>query len=185
MSEKTKSNFWDKLSFLQRLKNIKHIEIIVVVLFVFVLAVLYISSLTNTTKTSLDDFNVQEYASNLECKLENVLGEISGAGKVSVMIMLDGGMKYEYAKESEEVTTSSSLTNGTNSKTTTNENIVMITQNGKSTPLIIREYYPEVTGVVVVCSGAKNIAVKLNIISAVSTLLGVDNSKIEVLVGGK
>ena len=148
------------------------------------MAIIYISSSSSTSIKSSDEFNAEIYANNLENKLENVLKEISGAGRVSVMIMLDGGMKYEYAKESEEVTTSSSLTNGTNSKTTTNENIVMITQNGKQTPLTIRQYYPDVTGVVVVCSGASNVAVKLNIISAVSTILGIDANKIEVLVGG-
>ena len=185
MNEKSKSSIWDKVPFLTKIKNIKHIEVIVVFIFVAVLAVVYISSMSGSKTTISSDFNIENYANNLEYKLECVLSEIAGAGKVNVMVMLDGGMKYEYAKQSEEVTTSSSLTSGTNSKTTTNENIVMISQNGKQTPLIVREYYPEVSGVVVVCSGAQNVAVKLNIISAVSTLLGVDNNKIEVLVGGK
>ena len=185
MSEKSKSSAWDRVPFLTRLKNIKHIELIVVAIFVVVLAVIYISSTSSNTVSTTGEFNIEAYSNSLEKKLENVLGEISGVGKVSVMVMLDGGMKYEYAKESEEVTTSSSLTSGTNSKTTTNESIVMINQNGKSTPLIIREYYPDVCGVVVVCSGASNVAVKLNIINALSTLLGVDSNRIEVLVGGK
>ena len=183
MGEKNKSSIWDRVTLLTRLKNIKHIEIYVIIIFVAVLAVVYISSNNNNSKTSSSEFNVETYATNLEVKLKNVLSEISGAGKVSVMVMLDGGMKYEYATKSEEVTTSSSLTNGTNSKTTTNENIVMITQNGKQSPLVIREYFPDVIGVVVVCAGANNVAVKLNIISAVSTLLGVDSNKIEVIVG--
>ena len=38
MSEKTKTNLWDKVPFLTRLKNIKHIEVIVAVIFVAVLA---------------------------------------------------------------------------------------------------------------------------------------------------
>lgn len=187
MSEKKQSlTLWDKVPFLQRIKNIKHIELIGVAIFVIILFVVYMSSNTSTDGVLVqEEFNVNEYTTNLENRLSNVLGEIVGVGKVSVMITCDGGMRYEYAKESEEITTSSSLTSGTNSKSTNNESVILINQNGKQVPLIIREYYPDINGVLVVCSGAKDIGVKLNIINAVSTLLSIDENKIQVLAGGK
>ena len=188
MSEKqSKSSIWDRVTFLQKLKNVKHIELIVIAIFIVILAIIYISSTTSGSSRSSGDveFNLDSYTRNLENKLCSVLGEINGAGKVSVMITLDGGISYEYATESEEVTTSSSITSGTNTKKTVNESVVIVSQNGKSTPLIVREIYPEVSGVVIVCSGASNVAVKLNIISAVSTLLGVNENQIQVLVGCK
>ena len=132
-----------------------------------------------------DTFNLQAYVTSIENRLESVIGDISGVGRVSVMITLDGGMSYEYAKESEEVTTSSSVGNGTNSKTTMSESVIIVTQNGKNTPLVVREIFPSVSGVLVVCSGANNVAVKLNIISAVSTLLGISENRIQVLPGNK
>lgn len=188
MSEKSKTSIWDKVPLLQKLKNIKHIELIVVAIFIVILMIIYLSSGQSKTKSSTStgaEFDINKYAENLEKRLTAVISEINGAGKVSVMITLDGGMSYEYAKECEEVTTSSSLTGGTNTKTTSSESVVIVNQNGKSTPLVVREIYPDVSGVVVVSSGASNVAVKMNIINAVTTLLGVSDNKIQVIIGGK
>ncbi len=180
-------SLWDKIPLIQKLKSIKHFEFILIGIFVAVLGVIYLSSKpTNSQKNNEStSFDLQVYTSSIEKRLESVIGDISGVGRVSVMVTLDGGMSYEYAKESEEVTTTSSVSGGSNSKTTVNESVVIVTQNGKNTPLIVREIYPNVSGVLVVCSGAGNVAVKLNIINAVSTLLGVSENKIEVLPGNK
>lgn len=182
MSENTLK---DKLSFFQKLKNIKHIELILVGVFVLVLGVIFLSSTSsNKTTAELSNSNsLEDYASYLETKLTSVLKRIENAGNVSVMLTFDGRIKYEYATESEEVTTSSSVASGTNTKTVVNEKVIIVTQNGKSTPLIVREIYPEIAGVVVVASGANSVAVRLNIISAVETLLGIENAKIQVLCG--
>lgn len=184
MSEK-KSSVWDRLTILQKLKNIKHIEFIIISIFLVILAIIFFSSNTDSKKneTSISGFDIAQYAQILEKRLSVVLSEINGAGRVTVMITLDGGMSYEYATESEEVTTSSSITSGTNSKTTKSESVVIVTQNGKSSPLVVKEIYPGIAGVVVVCSGAGSVAVKLDIINAITTLLDVDDSKVQVLVG--
>ena len=183
MSEK--SSIWDKIPFLQKLKNIKHVEVIIIAIFFVVLAVIFFSNKTTSKTSSIESesLTVEQYQEQLEFKLENVLSKIEGAGSVSVMITLNGGISYEYATESEEVTTSSSVTNGTNTKTTVTEKVVIVSVNGKSTPLVVREIYPDVSGVVVVSSGASNVAVKLNILSAVQTLLGVPDGNIEILIG--
>lgn len=186
MSEK-KSGMFDKVPFIQKLKNIKHIELIIIALFVIVLAVVYMSSSggSKNISSNIQSSNLEDYGEYLETKLERVLKDIDGAGNLKVMVTFNGRITYEYAKEKEEVTTSSSVTGGTNSKTTTNEEILIISQNGKETPIIIKEIYPEISGVLIVCSGASNVAVRLNIISAVETLLGVDANNIQVLVGEK
>ena len=184
MSDKMKST-WDRIPFLQKLKNIKHIEVIVISIFVVVLAIVYLSSI-NSGSTSSDNYSdatLEEYANYLESKLSNVIGQIDGAGKVSVMLTFDGRITYEYATENEEVTTSSSVTNGTNTKTTVNEKVIIVTQNGKSTPLIVKEIYPPISGVIVVSSGAESVGVRLNIISAVETVLGISPNKVQVLTG--
>lgn len=186
MSDK-KTSLFDRIPFMQKLKNIKHIEFVILVIFVVVLAVIYMSSQKNESSTSnmAEASSLEEYGEYLEDKLENVIKNIDGAGNIEVMITFDGRITYEYATEKEEVTTSSSVTGGTNSKTTTNEKMIIVSQNGKETPLIVKEIYPPIAGVVVVSSGAGNVAVKLNIISAIETLLDVDNNKVQVLAGGK
>lgn len=185
MSDK-KTSSWDKVTIFQKIKSIKHIELIIIAIFVLILGVIYITSNGKKSKnlSSISELSsLEEYGDYLENKLKNVIDAVEGAGNSRVMITFDGRITYEYATESEETTTTSSVTSGTNTKTVINEKVIIVTQNGKSTPLIVREIYPNISGVVVVSGGADNVAVKLDIISAVKTLLGVSDSQIEVLKG--
>ncbi len=187
MSEKKeKSSFWDKVPFIHKLKNIKHIELILLGIFAIVLVVVYSSSIGSKTKTTelATEFSAEQYSSYLESKMENILSNIAGAGSVKVMITLDGGMRYEYATESEEVTTSNEIGGSTNTKTTKSEEVVIVTINGKSTPLVIKETYPEICGVVVVASGASNAQVKLNMMKSIVTLLNIKDSCVQILSSG-
>lgn len=182
--KKEKVSIWDKIPFFQKIKNIKHIEIYLLCIFAIVLIIIYSSTTKTKTQTATNtDFTSQEYSLYLENKLADILSNITGAGTVKVMITLDGGMKYEYATESEEITTSNEVGGNTTTKTTKNEEVVIVTINGKATPLIIKESYPDVCGVVVVASGASNAQVKLNIMKAIKTLLNVNDDCVQILVG--
>ncbi|MBE7074438.1 MAG: hypothetical protein E7376_00435 [Clostridiales bacterium] len=182
--KKEKKSILDKFSLLQKLKGIKHIELILVCIFAIILVIVYSSTKsTSSVEISNSEFSTEDYSIYLEDKLSNILSGISGAGKVNVMITLDGGMNYEYATEKEEVTTTTDVGGSTNTKTTINEEVVIVTINGKSTPLIIKESYPKIIGVVIVASGAVNAQVKLNIMRATVALLNVEENNIEILVG--
>jgi len=187
MSEKDgKKSFFDRFPLLSKLKKIKHFELIIFGVFIVILISIFFSSNSNkkTTKVeNLTEFSAEQYANYLEQKLEDVIGNISGAGKVTVMITLDGGMRYEYATQTEETTTSSEVSGNTNSKVVKNEKVVIVNVNGKSTPLIVKEKYPEISGVVVVASGASNAQVKLNINRAILALIDIKDENIEILVG--
>ena len=52
-------------------------------------------------------------------------------------------------------------------------------QNGE-TPVLIKEFFPEIKGVAVVCSGADSIAVREEIIKCISSLYGISSAKISV-----
>ena len=121
-----------------------------------------------------------EYISILEEKLTKVLSRINGAGKTSVMISIDSRPILTIAKNEEVKTVSSS---GGSTTTTTYEPIYS-TINGKSNPLIIGETLPNIKGVIVVSSGARDIRVKLDIINAVKTALNVSSDIIDVFIGG-
>lgn len=186
MSEnEQKKSIWDKIPLLQKIKNIKGIQYVLLGLFVVVLILMFMSSKKSNSQqvVSSSDITAESYAKYLEDKLSVILGNIAGAGNVSVMITLDGGMRYEYATESEEITTSNNVGENTTSKTTKTEEVVIVTINGKSTPLVIKESYPKIIGVVVVASGANKAQVKLNIMSAITALLDVSDSNIQILVG--
>lgn len=182
MSEKSK--LLNKIPFIQKLKNIKHIEIYVAVIFVLVLIAIYFTgntftSSTNTnTNTSTSTF---EYADYMENKLSKLLSGVDGAGKVSVMLSLEGTSEIVYATSTEEKTNTSSITNGSTSNTIiTTEPIFASGQ-----PIVVKEYLPKITGVIIVAQGAGDIKVKLELLQAIQTLLDVAPSKIEILVGNK
>ena len=120
-----------------------------------------------------------QYVKTIEDKLKGLISKIQGAGQVEVMVSLDSGSSVILASNDETVTT----TNGSSSTTTVSVSPVVIEQNGTKMPVIIEEILPKIKGVVVVSSGARDISVKLNILNAVQTLTGLNNSQIQILIG--
>lgn len=123
--------------------------------------------------TSLD------YIKQIELKLNDVVGNIKGAGNVKVMISISSSPQLEVAENVEEKTVTTST--GTTTLVTTEPIIVEV--DGEDSPLILKETLPTINGVIVVSSGASDIRVRLDIISAVSTALGVNSNIVEVFVG--
>lgn len=139
-----------------------------------------VSTSTTSSQDSVSYTSSLEYISILEEKLKNVLSEINGAGKTKVMISIDSSPILNIAQNEQTKTVS---TSGGSTTTTTTEPIY-VTTNGKSNPLILGETLPEIKGVVVVSSGASDVRVKMNIINAVRTALGISSDKIDVFIGG-
>ena len=131
------------------------------------------ASSATTYTTSLD------YVDRIEEKLEVLLSNIKGAGKTEVMISIDSSPQLVIAENVEEksVTTSSGTT------VTVVTSPILVTEKGESNPLVLQETLPEIKGVLIVSQGAKDIQVKLNIISAVTTLLGIDCNSVQVFAG--
>lgn len=137
-------------------------------------------SVVSATQDSVSYTSSLEYISILEEKLNKVLSGINGAGKTQVMISIESSPILTIAKNEESKTVS---TAGGSTTTTTFEPIYY-TSNGKTSPLIIGETLPQIKGVVVVSSGASDVRVKMDIINAVSTALGISSNIIDVFVGG-
>lgn len=115
-----------------------------------------------------------------EDKLCNVLSKIKGAGKVSVMITYSGGSEQVIAYETDSKTDLTREDGLTKEYTTENKTPVLISKNGVSTPVVLKEVRPEIVGVIVVAEGGGNIKVKLDLINAVKTVLNISAQKIEI-----
>lgn len=182
------SKFWTKI------KNLKHIRLILAVFLILVVLLLWFANFEERPKeeqTATVNANntLSNYTSELENRLSKTLSQIEGAGSVDVMITLDGSSQLilAYDTESRTNTTDNTTASGTSTKsnnTTTNSSPILITKNGQSQPLVLSEIMPNIKGVVVVCEGANNIRVKLNILQAVQALLGVNSGQIEIFVKG-
>ena len=158
-----------KWAWFEKLKGVKHIEIVVVLIFAAVAALVVFGNFgsggEDQTSTTGD---LQSYAQSLEARMAEVLGQIEGAGKVSVLLWFESGSEIVPAY-SEDVTD-----NGT----TTTEKKTLVLVGGK--PVILTEITPKVGGVVIVAEGADNVKVKLELLKAVNALLKVDAADVEI-----
>lgn len=184
--KKNKLSFLDNLGFVKKLKQVKHIGLIVVVIFVLILLLIlfndfdFLKSNNESVITETSTYtSYYQYAEKLEKKLKNVLGKIKGAGNVDVMVTLDGGTTMQIATDDEKTT----VTNGSQTSITVSSSTILVDNEGQETPIITGESLPTITGVVVVSSGASDINVRLNLLTAVQTLLDIAQNKIQIFVG--
>ena len=124
------------------------------------------------------------YISYLENKLEQTIRGMDGAGRVSVMITLkDGGEKILDKNRPYESATDKNKGDG---KETTSEKIksvqetVLVEQDGNTSPIVIKEQYPDVCGVVVLCDGGDDQELSLKIKEICGALFSLESHKIFV-----
>ncbi|MBR2468217.1 MAG: hypothetical protein IKB42_04175 [Clostridia bacterium] len=168
------------------LKN-KQIKSLIVVLIFALLAFIILSSsfgedltTVNKNEKSYSYTSSLEYCEKLEEKLEEVLGGISGVGKLKVMVTVDSGPELKYATNSQEKSNHSSMGENSTTSTTILDEPIILTSSGSKVPLIVTEISPKVTGVVVVASGAKDVGIKLDLMQAVMVLLNISSNKVQI-----
>ncbi len=100
----------------------------------------------------------------LQEQLETVLQQLSGAGKVRVLLTQAAGSETKYQTQGE------------------NDQTVVITDSQRNQIGLIRQVIgPEYLGAVVLCQGGNDPSVRLAIVDAVSKLTGLGADKISVL----
>lgn len=106
-------------------------------------------------------------------ELSQILSQIEGAGEVSVMLTVRTGTSTVYQ-------TDDSVTNG-DSGSTDRDTVIVTDSNRVQTGLVQHIIYPEYRGAIIVCQGADNVQVRLNIMEAVARITGLGMDKISVL----
>ncbi len=158
----------DKLQrFVEKLKTNKKIQIMLLGIVVCVIMLVYfayfvVGDSKEGTNNVTSEIATNDYVYTLERKLENVISNIEGVGKVSVAITISSDFVYEYAYEDEGKT-----------------NLLFANKE----PIVLSKKLPEILGVLVVAEGGGDIRVKLDILSSVSTLVNVANENITVMNG--
>jgi len=168
----------DKLSkIFERIRFNKKLQIVLIFSVLAVILVCYLAYSEiklqgkKQSEISATSGSTEEYVASLEKKLESVLSNIDGAGRVSVAITVSTGFAKEYAYEE---TNKESLSG--NSSTST---IILVDNE----PVVVSETYPKISGVLVIAEGGNNIGVKLGILQSIQTLLDVTNDNITILEG--
>ncbi|MDR2201801.1 MAG: hypothetical protein LBP26_03435 [Clostridiales bacterium] len=154
----------------KKIKGVKNIEIIVAVIAVVVMLAIYFAGKAGSAKkpqAAGAEFS-ENYCAKIERELTAALSSLKGAGRVGVMINWESGVESVIAY----------ITNTSGGSSASTPQIIQ--NNGSTRPIVLKEIYPKALGVIIICEGGDNVATKLDIISAVSTLLDITPDKISV-----
>lgn len=148
-------------------KNNKYIYIIIIIGVVVMILSAGIKKKPDIQQSVTNDSYSEEK------RLETIISDIKGAGAVSVMITYYESVEKDFAydvKSSRSAKDSGAST----------ENIDKQAVKNSGEPIVVKEVYPDVKGVVITAEGAGMPAVKNNISEAVQSALGVAPHKISI-----
>jgi stage III sporulation protein AG len=107
------------------------------------------------------------YIERLEHKISNITEQITGSSNVRVIVNVSSGTEYIYVSNEKFSENSSSK-----------EYITVRTENGGDELILLKEIYPDVTGVSVACRGGDRPEIQAKLIEVISTSLGVSSNRI-------
>ena len=110
----------------------------------------------------------------MQRRLESILSQIDGAGRVSVMLTLASGEEAVYQQDEKR----SASESGSSSEQQT---VLRSDSGSEKSPVVVLRKYPQFRGALIVCDGAERAGVRLSVIEAVSGLTGLGSDKISVI----
>lgn len=155
---------------------------LMIILAVAVLVLLIFTEFSSVEKkenntTEKTTIYAEDYIKDTEKKLENILGNVSGAGKVEVMITLESCYENVYAKG---YTSKKKEDEGEESVESAEEYVIVKQGSNNEESLIIKVYEPRVKGVAVLAQGADDINVKKAITETVCALFDISSASVSV-----
>ena len=129
---------------------------------------------------SKTQYDAAAYAAELERRLEKIIGGIEGVEECDVMITLKSGIEYKYASD----TQISDATHSQEKKSSNSRADIAVVSDKErgETAVVVKEIYPEINGVAVICRGADSTALRFDICNTASTVLGIGLDKVYVLI---
>ncbi len=131
---------------------------------------------------------ISDYGQALEDRVKEILKGVEGVGEVEVMIVMKSSAEKIIQVDnttSRSVTQEQDTEGGTRSiESQEQEHSTVLTGGSGSTgsgPIVTKEVYPEISGIVISASGGGNPAVQAEISAAMEALFGLPAHKIKVL----
>lgn len=144
-------------------------------------------TVTTTTATGQQEkSDAEKYAAYLEEKLEKVLGEMEGVGKVKVMITLSDYGESIVEKDTTDITNTVNETDSNGGSRNTLEReiqseTVYVEDDSGNYPYVGKEILPTIEGILVVAEGGGNATVVSQISKAAMALFPIEAHKIIVV----
>ena len=137
-------------------------------------------------KEEVEKTAISEYEIRYENQLKEALETIIGVSDVTVFVNVDSTETKVLEKNT---VTNSQLTDETDREggkrkvedTSKDEQVVIIRQGDKETPIVLKIEKPTIRGVLVVAKGADNIQIKKMVVEAVTRALDVPSHRVAVL----
>ncbi|MCI8309736.1 MAG: hypothetical protein HFJ45_06075 [Clostridia bacterium] len=115
---------------------------------------------------------------DLESKLENILSNMNGVGKVQVLLTYSESSSVSPLYN--ETTSSSTVTDNAGSTTETKTETKDVFTDSSDEAVLEKKIMPKLEGAIVIAEGAGDTAVKANILSAVEAATGLLSHKVQV-----
>lgn len=122
----------------------------------------------NNESSSSTNMDVEYYSDKIEDKIAHLLAFARGVGNVRVVVTLDCSDETVYAQNTDVKGEGYS------------GEYVIISNDGEEGGVRVKEIYPKIRGVAIVCDGGDNIEVKKRVTELVSAALGISSGKIAV-----
>ncbi|MBO5478912.1 MAG: hypothetical protein J6A04_04295 [Clostridia bacterium] len=179
----------------------KKIENIVVLILILIITIIAINAIWNgdkkqTTRQEQTTVPTKQLAvetgdneesneDDIQTKLENILCNIDGVGKVKVLISYSESseviaMYNENSKNSQIEEKDSGGGTRVTTQEDTQKDIIYKEENGEKIPITQKVVSPKIEGAIVTAQGAGSANVKNNIILAVEAVTGLSSHKIQV-----
>ncbi len=133
------------------------------------------------------DKTEESYTEAIGAKLEEILSQVDGAGKVKVLVTLAATRERVLASDSTSDTQKTKETDQNGGVReielvkTNDSRLVIREKDGSESPIVIKEYEAKVEGVIVVAQGGGIAQVKDGITRAVCAALGIEAHKVSIL----
>lgn len=146
---------------------------------IFIIAIAFITGLLlvfvpqqEKTDNKEETFDGDLYVAVLEKRLCDIISAVSGTGEVKVMVTLESSPEQYYQRDVRHRSSNSEA-----SETYETEETLVFEERR---PIPVKEIYPEIKGIAVVCRGASDSRIAERIISLVACTMNVSVNRIYV-----
>ncbi len=134
------------------------------------------------TVSAVPTISADVFVKETESRLQTLVESIEGAGACRVMVTLENGIEYVYATEQKSNSDRQEDISGEDTRLSQRDDnessaILIDTDSGRE-GLLVTEIQPTVRGVVVVCAGGDNEAVRERVSEAVTVALNISSKRV-------
>lgn len=169
MSESSRKKIYELFG---KIKSDKKTILIIITGFLGILLIFISEIPTQKDEFTENHSNEPYYINEEKNELEKIISKINGVGRVSVMITYKGTAENVYAQNLSE--------QNDEAKTKKEEELIILDKGNTEDGLLLKEIYPEITGIAVVCEGGGDPTTKTEITQMLKALYNIGSNNISI-----